>query len=480
MNQMLNTISSIPIETMPVVAFVLKFGPLIIGATLLGWLTDQIRGYSSNSKEQENFKLAKKDTKGRALEREIQKLRIMFHMATALNSTLDYQHVLRMALDLGTTALAETKEDETRLRSALLLFEDGMLHIASGRGMSKADLRTTLPGKLGMLAEAITTGESVFSHDPARDPELRRLTTLQTTGSAVCIPLRIGLEIYGLLLFAHPRPRYFKVDRLELLETVAQQAMIALQNAKLYYELEQEKQRLIDAHEEARTKLARDLHDGPTQSVAAIAMRVNFARRLLDRDPRATATELFKTEELARQTSKEIRQMLFTMRPLVLESKGLAAALEQLAIKTEDAHGQMVIVEAEKDAANGMNIKKQGLLFSITEEAINNARKHAKAEQIFVRLSRRGDLFHLAIEDNGEGFNLGAVDAGYDQRGSLGMVNMRERAELLNGTLKINSAPGEGTRISLTIPLTEQAADSLRNPGFATHEVPLEPANSYH
>lgn len=480
MNQMLNTLSGIPIETMPVVAHILKFGPLIIGATLLGWLTDQIRGYSSNSKEQENFVLANKDTKGRALEREIQKLRIMFHMASALNSTLDYEHVLRMALDLGTTALAETKEDETRLRSALLLFEDGMLHIASGRGMSQADLRTTLPGKLGMLAEAITTGESVFSHDPARDPELRRLTTLQTTESAVCIPLRIGLEIYGLLLFAHPRPRYFKIDRLELLETVAQQAMIALQNAKLYYELEQEKQRLIDAHEEARTKLARDLHDGPTQSVAAIAMRVNFARRLLDRDPRATATELFKTEELARQTSKEIRQMLFTLRPLVLESRGLVAALEQLAIKTEDAHGQTVIVEAEKDAVNGMNIKKQGLLFSITEEAINNARKHANAEQIFVRLSRRGDLFYLAIEDNGEGFNLGAVDAGYDQRGSLGMVNMRERAELLNGTLKINSAPGEGTCISLTIPLTEQAADSLRNPGFATHEVSLEPANSYH
>ena len=304
MSQMLNSLSSFPVEAMPVVAFILKFGPLLIGATLLGWLTNQIRGYSSDPKEIDNFKISRKDAKGHTLEREIQKLRIMFHMATALNSTLDYEHVLRMSLDLGTTALADTKEDENRLRSALLLFEDGMLHIASARGMSKADLRTTLPGKMGMLAEAIQTGESCFSHDPPRDPELRRFTTLHTTGSAVCIPLRIGLEIYGLLLFAHPRPNYFKVDRLELLETVAQQAMIALQNAKLYYELEQEKERLIDAHEEARTKLARDLHDGPTQSVAAIAMRVNFARRLLDRDPRATASELFKTEELARQTSK--------------------------------------------------------------------------------------------------------------------------------------------------------------------------------
>lgn len=171
--------------------------------------------------------------------------------------------------------------------------------------------------------------------------------------------------------------------------------------------------------------------------------------------------------------------MLFTMRPLVLESKGLVAALEQLAVKMKDAHDQTVVVEAEKGAADGINIKKQGLLFSITEEAVNNARKHAKAEQIFVRLSRQGDLFRMIIEDNGEGFNLGAVDAGYDQRGSLGMVNMRERAELLNGQLKIDSAPGQGTRISLLVPLTDQAADALRNPGFSTREVPIEPVNSF-
>lgn len=479
MNQILEKFSTFPMDTMPIAAFLLKIGPIVIGATLLGWLTDQIRGYSSDLQEEADLKSSRKNSKDKALEREIQKLRIMFHMATALNSTLDYEHVLRMAVDLGTTALAETKDDENRLRSVLLLFEGGELHIASARGMSQADLRTTLPGKAGVLAEAIRTGDSSFCNDPARDPELRRFTTIQTTASAVCIPLRISMEIYGLLVFAHPRPKYFKLERLELLEIVAQQAMIALQNAKLYFELEQEKQRLIDAHEEARTKLARDLHDGPTQAVAAIAMRVNFARRLLDRDPRATASELFKTEELARQTSKEIRQMLFTMRPLVLESKGLVAALEQLAVKMKDAHDQTVVVEAEKGSADGINIKKQGLLFSITEEAVNNARKHANAEQIFVRLSRQGDLFRLSIEDNGDGFNLGAVDAGYDQRGSLGMVNMRERAELLNGQLKIVSAPGQGTRISLIVPLTEQAADALRNPGFSTREVPIEPVNSY-
>ncbi|MCH7587101.1 MAG: GAF domain-containing protein [Chloroflexi bacterium] len=465
-------------DSLQMIALGLNVGPILIGATLLGWLTDQIRGYSTDAEEQKNFNTARRDSKGKTLEREIQKLKIMVHMATALNSSLDYEYVLRMALDLGTSALADSKQDETRIKSAVLLFERGALYLASARGMSQSDLTTTFPGKSGILGEAVTTGERAFSHDPPRDPELRRLSALHTSRSAVCIPLRIGLELYGVLLYAHPRQNYFKIDRMELLEIVSQQAMIALQNALLYYELEQEKEHIMEIHEQARQKLARDLHDGPTQSVAAIAMRINFARRLLDRDPRETASELFKTEELARQTSKEIRQMLFTMRPLILESKGLVAALEQLAVKMEDAHKQIVVVEATPDIAEALDLKKQGLIFSITEEAVNNARKHAQAERIWVRLSRRGDLLELEIEDNGVGFNLSSVDAGYDQRGSLGMLNMRERAELLNGQLHIDSSAGRGTRITLLIPLTNEATNSLRRPGFATHEVPLEHAGS--
>lgn len=465
-------------DSLQMIALGLNVGPILIGATLLGWLTDQIRGYSTDAEEQKNFNTARRDSKGKTLEREIQKLKIMVHMATALNSSLDYEYVLRMALDLGTSALADSKQDETRIKSAVLLFERGALYLASARGMSQSDLTTTFPGKSGILGEAVTTGERAFSHDPPRDPELRRLSALHTSRSAVCIPLRIGLELYGVLLYAHPRQNYFKIDRMELLEIVSQQAMIALQNALLYYELEQEKEHIMEIHEQARQKLARDLHDGPTQSVAAIAMRINFARRLLDRDPRETASELFKTEELARQTSKEIRQMLFTMRPLILESKGLVAALEQLAVKMEDAHKQIVVVEATPDVAEALDLKKQGLIFSITEEAVNNARKHAQAERIWVRLSRRGDLLELEIEDNGVGFNLSSVDAGYDQRGSLGMLNMRERAELLNGQLHIDSSAGRGTRITLLIPLTNEATNSLRRPGFATHEVPLEHAGS--
>jgi signal transduction histidine kinase len=183
---------------------------------------------------------------------------------------------------------------------------------------------------------------------------------------------------------------------------------------------------------------------------------------LLERDPKAAGEELFKMEDLARKTTKEIRHMLFTLRPLVLEHQGLVAALHQLAEKMRDTHGQNVIVEAEPGVDNALEKNYQGVLFYIIEEATNNARKHAQAEHIWVRLKQQGDIMLAEIQDDGVGFNLGAVDENYDKRGSLGMVNMRERAEMLNGVAKIMSAEGKGTRINIYVPLTEAARDRLR------------------
>ncbi len=457
-------------------ALSLQFGPFVIGATLLGWLNGQIRRDGSEPEEEDTFKFGRRHSRERDLEREIQRMSIAFQMATALNATLNYERVLRMALELGTTALAESDTDEGQIKSAIMLFEEDRLHVAAARGLSQADLRTSLPVADGITSEAIVNGETTFSYDPPRDPELRFLTAFHMTKSAVCIPLRVGLQAYGLLLFGHPRAEYFKQERVALLETVAQQVMIALQNARLYSELEQEKHRMMEIHEETRKKLARDLHDGPTQSIAAIAMRVNFARRLMERDPRATANELFKIEELARRTTKEIRQMLFTLRPLILESSGLVSAIEQLAIKMTEAHNQEVAFEADEGSVQGLSLKKQGLIFSIIEEAVNNARKHAQSKQIRVQMRRKEDILTVMIEDDGIGFDLEQVVSQYEKGESLGLINLRERADLVNGLLSIDTAPGKGTRITLTVPLTEKAAEPLHRPGFASQDLPIEEA----
>jgi signal transduction histidine kinase len=156
--------------------------------------------------------------------------------------------------------------------------------------------------------------------------------------------------------------------------------------------------------------------------------------------------------------------MLFTLRPLVLESSGLVAALESMAEKMNDTYDQNVIIEAEQAAIDQLEMGKQGVIFYIAEEAVNNARKYAEAEHIWVRVKNVAeDVVILEIQDDGVGFNVGAVDAGYENRGSLGMVNMRERSELVNGILKLESTEGKGTRIRLLIPLTDDAVERIRH-----------------
>jgi signal transduction histidine kinase len=266
------------------------------------------------------------------------------------------------------------------------------------------------------------------------------------------------------MLYAHPDPNYFTTDRRDLLDIIGRQAVVAIQNARLYQDLVEEKEHMMEAHEEARKKLARDLHDGPTQSVAAMAMRINIARRMLEKDSKGALEELVKIEDLAHRTSKEIRHMLFTLRPLILESQGLNAALLSMADKMRETFNQNVVINIDESIAAQMELGKQGVIFFIIEEAITNARKHANAANIWVRLRpiEQGVVL-LEIEDDGIGFDVESVNQAYDKRSSLGMVNLRERTELVNGLLNIRSAPGKGTTISVYIPLTEEAADRLHH-----------------
>lgn len=399
---------------------------------------------------------------------ETERLRAIYELTSTLTATLSYKRVLDSALDVGYNALnpnfdPDEPRDE-RLVSAVLLFKGNELKIGSARRFTNADMRVNLQGKEGILKKIFDDGEAVLTRDIGYDAELGRVIALRSCSYAYCFPLRSGFNMYGAMLFAHPDPNYFTPERCDLLDIIGRQAVIAVQNAKLYQDLVEEKTRMVDVQEETRKKLARDLHDGPTQSVAAIAMRINLTRRMLKKDVKMADDELVKIEELALRTTKEVRHMLFTLRPLILESQGLTAALEAMAEKMRETFSQNVIVNVEEKILENMEMGKQGVIFYIIEEAANNARKHANAFHIWVRLRTfETDIALLEIEDDGLGFDVEAVHKSYDKRGSLGMVNLRERTELVNGLLNIDSAPGKGTRIQVYIPLSEDAADQLHH-----------------
>ncbi|HEX2622480.1 MAG TPA: sensor histidine kinase, partial [Phototrophicaceae bacterium] len=259
----------------------------------------------------------------------------------------------------------------------------------------------------------------------------------------------------------------FDEDRIEALMAISTQATIALQNAVLYRSLKEEKERIIEMEENARKALVRDLHDVPTQTVAAVAMRIRIIQKLFERNSPDVMPELKTVEEMSLRAAEEIRHVLFKLRPLALESQGLTAALNQLAEKLIKTYKQNVAVRVAQDVEYLLDHSAQGVIFYLIEEAVNNARKYAEAALITVQVGQKNGVVIVRIADNGKGFDMDKV-AGNDK--SYGMTNMRERAELLDGTIKIESAPGIGTTITATIPIADRNAQNGQREGRSGNE----------
>jgi len=420
-------------------------------------------------KEQREEPKTKQKVRAKDRDKTKNQIRRMYQLISDLTVTLNYSRVLEKSLDAAFLALRISEVPTDRLISAVLLFaEEEMavpdLVVAYSRGLPRPDMTQRVPGLKGLLEDVIESGDPHMTEQLSADPELKQFIAFRACTSGYCIPLRAGLDTFGVLLFAHPEKGYFTIDAQEIINTVAHQAQLAMQNAHLFQELTTERDQIIKVQKEAQRRLAAALHDGPTQTVAAIPMQISRARHLLTRgDIDAAGEALYQTEELARRTSQQIRHMLFTLRPLVLDSEGLIAALQSMAKRTRETFGQNVVVETDVKLVEELDMNTQTVIFTIAEEAVNNARKHAEAEHIWVKVKRlQDDLAFLEIEDDGKGFLVEDVMGNYDDRGSLGMLNMRERAELVQGVFHIKSIPGEGTQIQIVLPLTPDAADRLR------------------
>jgi signal transduction histidine kinase len=381
--------------------------------------------------------------------------RSLYELAYQMGSTLNYEKILQAALEAGRLALRRSDDESANLVAVVMLFhsDDNVLHVVSGRRLTRADETVTIPGKNGIVGQGLREAEPIIGENSRDDAELQYFIAFQNCRSVLCIPLRTGFDNFGVILYGSEKANAFNAAHAELLSSIGIQATIALQNALLYQNIRDEKEKIIQAEEDARKKLSRDLHDGPTQTISAIAMRMGYINRLIQKSPEQVPAELQKVEELARRTTKEIRHLLFTLRPLVLETHGLAVALSQLAEKMKETHGQNVAVRVSREVENALDYNQQGIIFYIVEEGVNNARKHARAEIINVSVLPQGEYAVVQIADNGVGFNMNSVTSGYENRGSLGMINMRERAELIEGTLKVESREGRGTMITVYIPL---------------------------
>lgn len=372
---------------------------------------------------------------------------VFYEMAQTLSLTLSYQKVLESVLD-DCRRLVDFSVGVVLLSAGP---EDLLVAASSGLRFGSGEKGVHLTGN-GRISAALATAEPLLLEHLGRDEELSQVVDLQRCRSGMLVPLRAGLRNYGAIVLGSMNERAYTLADLEKLVSLAHFATIAIQNAQLYEDLREERDKILRAEENVRKELSRDLHDGPAQSLAAIAMSAEYIKRLLSQDPARALAELDALEQLARKTAWDVRTMLFELRPIILETQGLVPTLEQYVQRFPASEGTQIHLDTDHFSRR-LDPQVEATVFIIMQEAVNNARKHARAKNIWLRLREEGENLIASVQDDGVGFDLEAVKSSYERRGSFGLLNMQERARLIGGRTEIRSAPGQGTAVIITVPL---------------------------
>jgi len=209
--------------------------------------------------------------------------------------------------------------------------------------------------------------------------------------------------------------------------------------------------RVLQAQEDERKRIARELHDETAQSLSTLMINLDLCEALLPESNGPLADMFERVRTLARRTLDETRALSHDLRPTILDDVGLIAALHWLA----DEYRRTYCIEVDVDARDGgerLSPELELALFRIAQEAMTNAGRHARATHAGVQFRIVDSAAQLVVEDNGVGFDLAQVGRA-SRRGGLGLYGMQERAALLDGTLRVETEPGNGTTITAILPL---------------------------
>jgi signal transduction histidine kinase len=204
---------------------------------------------------------------------------------------------------------------------------------------------------------------------------------------------------------------------------------------------------VIAAGDRERAALARELHDSTAQHLAALQLQLAAAAR--DANDSVLAQRLREARDAAQSTLEEVRALSHSVHPAVLDDLGLDAALRRLA--REASHGTGVDIDVDADSgAEPLPPNVATVLYRVAQEAVRNAIRHAAPQRVRINLLRGPDAITLEVHDDGRGFDLEAAE---DRRTGMGLLSMRERTALIDGTVEIRTTAGGGTTVVATVPL---------------------------
>ena len=218
--------------------------------------------------------------------------------------------------------------------------------------------------------------------------------------------------------------------------------------------------RIIKAQEEERQRIARDIHDGPAQSMLNVVIKADICERLIDINVEKAREELRNLKKLVRYSLQDIRKIIYKLRPMSLDDLGLLPTLQKFLLTFQEESGIAISFKTRGTISN-MKSEVSLTIFRIVQEAISNVNKHANAQNVAVNLEFLEDQIRLYIYDDGQGFRIEDLkEAGKDINSGFGLYSMKERVELLSGEFCVNSELGKGTRLYIAIPLAKEEGDT--------------------
>jgi PAS domain S-box-containing protein len=367
-------------------------------------------------------------------------LQALHDVMAAASASLDLPTVLERSLD------QVLKVMRSEVGAIHLLNEGGeTLRMAASRGVppDSLDESEAVPVRDGLVGWVVEQGTPIVMPSLIMSPRPLLALPTDATQGYVGVPVRVRGQALGVLSVIAESGRRFSKAEVSLLASIADEVGVAVENARLH----QQAQELAVVRE--RERLARELHDSVTQSLYSLTLLAEAGQRLIGGGDRKRVGEyLGRLGEIAQQALKEMRLLVYQLRPLALKREGLVGALQERLDAVEKRAGADARLLVEGTVALPASVEDE--LYRIAQEALNNALKHAAPTLVKVTIRAADKRMSLVVEDNGRGFDPQSA-AG---KGGMGLVSIRERTEKLGGSFALVSRPGVGTtvRVDLEVP----------------------------
>ena len=390
--------------------------------------------------------------------RRLRQFSVFYEVGQALITTFDITSLLAEAMALAADVI------DAGAASILLVDETGkelVFRVSHGhRGHILRQQR--IPLDEGIAGWVVRNKLPVIANDARADSRFSHRVDVRTgflTQSIAAVPLKIKGRIIGVLEVLNKYSgQGFNQEDIQLMNSIASQAAIAIENSRLYEELRDERDNIIHAQDDFRRELIRKLQDGPMQLLSGIGMSLEHLERLnIKANPDIVQNEIGALHNLVRQANKATHNILFDLHPLILEEEGLIAAIKQLVQQLKSSEKLNIQFRSVEEA--NYNYKTTSVIFFVIQEALNNIKRHANAETIWLSLDTRGKHFIVTIRDNGQGFEVNQFDDAGNKRLFVGLATIRELAQSVGAKFQINSSTGganRGTIIQVVLPWPPQ------------------------